>query len=117
MTNEPGTIPNGELKAYQATPAGGLEYQIMSSLVPKNEREWWAQRTIATLREELAANEQILDAIYEAADGLPQDEQSTGKSRRYLTLPDQIKKLREELTQVKQQRDEFARILSLLEDK
>ena len=41
-------------QAYQATPSVDLETQIMSSTVPKNEREWWAHHTIAALREELA---------------------------------------------------------------
>jgi hypothetical protein len=42
---------------YQATQANSLELQIMSSNVPKNEREHWAARKIASLRERLSAAE------------------------------------------------------------
>lgn len=38
-----------------AEPAEILEAQIMSHFVPKNEREWWAQREITDLRAQLAA--------------------------------------------------------------
>ena len=44
-----------ELKPIQATPPAELEAQIMSYNVPKNEREWWAQKEIERLRSELAA--------------------------------------------------------------
>ena len=37
----------------QATPREELERQIMSSLVPKTEREHWACREIESLREQL----------------------------------------------------------------
>jgi len=42
-------------KPCQATPAGDLRQQILDSRVPKNEREWWASRTIEKLETELAA--------------------------------------------------------------
>ena len=42
-------------KPCQATPSANLRQQIMDSRVPKNEREWWAQRTIERLETELAA--------------------------------------------------------------
>jgi hypothetical protein len=55
MTDTPMTREEGKIEGpYQATPRMELERQIMSACVPKNEREWWAQRTIAALREELA---------------------------------------------------------------
>jgi chromosome segregation ATPase len=50
----------------QATPAGDLRQQILDSRVPKNEREWWASRTIEKLETELAALE-IKIAELEAA--------------------------------------------------
>lgn len=40
--------------AKEATPACDLESQILSSCVPKNEREWWAHRTILAQRQTLA---------------------------------------------------------------
>lgn len=42
-------------KPCQATPSADLRQQIMDSRVPKNEREWWASRTIEKLETELAA--------------------------------------------------------------
>ena len=47
----------------QATPREELERQIMSSLVPKNEREHWACREIESLREQLAAVEHDRDNL------------------------------------------------------
>jgi predicted RNase H-like nuclease (RuvC/YqgF family) len=38
-----------------ATPREELRNQIMSSVIPKNEREWWANRTIEQLERELNA--------------------------------------------------------------
>jgi predicted nuclease with TOPRIM domain len=44
----------------KATPREELRNQIMSSIIPKNEREWWAKRTIEQLERELnAANDRI----------------------------------------------------------
>ena len=44
----------------EATPAGELRRQILSQCVAKNEREWWAARTIEKLEFELnAANDRI----------------------------------------------------------
>jgi hypothetical protein len=40
-------------KAAAATPAADLRKQIMDSRIPKNEREWWAHRTIIELVEAL----------------------------------------------------------------
>jgi len=37
-------------RASAATPKAELERQIMSSAVPKNEREWWARLEIEQLR-------------------------------------------------------------------
>ncbi len=46
--------------ACNATPREELRNQIMSSVIPKNEREWWANRTIEQLERELnAANNRI----------------------------------------------------------
>ena len=47
--------PRTDDKPRQATPFADLRQQIMDSRVPKNEREWWAQRTIEKLETELAA--------------------------------------------------------------
>ncbi len=44
-----------ENKPFKSTPSGTIENQIMSSTVPKNEREWWAAREIAQLRAVIAA--------------------------------------------------------------
>lgn len=41
------------MRGCQATPREELERQIMSSLVPKNEREHWAAREIESLREQV----------------------------------------------------------------
>ena len=46
-------------KPCQATPAGDLRQQILDSRVPKNEREWWASRTIEKLERELAETERL----------------------------------------------------------
>ena len=46
MSNEP--------EPCQATPADDLRQQIMDSRVGKNEREWWASRTIEKLERELS---------------------------------------------------------------
>jgi hypothetical protein len=43
----------------QATPAGDLRQQILDSRVPKNEREWWASRTIEKLERELTETERL----------------------------------------------------------
>lgn len=44
----------------KATPREELRNQIMSSIIPKNEREWWAKRTIEQIERELnAANQRI----------------------------------------------------------
>ena len=42
----------------QATPGATLREQIMDSRIPKNEREWWAARTIEKLERELAEAKQ-----------------------------------------------------------
>jgi len=44
----------------QATPAATLREQIMDSRIPKNEREWWAARTIEKLERELAEASKML---------------------------------------------------------
>jgi hypothetical protein len=44
----------------QATPAATLRGQIMDSRIPKNEREWWAARTIEKLERELAEASKML---------------------------------------------------------
>lgn len=45
---------NTDDKPCQVTPSADLRQQIMDSRVPKNEREWWAQRTIEKLETDLA---------------------------------------------------------------
>jgi hypothetical protein len=47
----------------QATPAATLREQIMDSRIPKNEREWWAARTIEKLERELAETSKILSRL------------------------------------------------------
>lgn len=50
-------VSNEQMTAH-ATPNEELRRQILSHVVPKNEREWWASRTIEKLERELnAANE------------------------------------------------------------
>ena len=49
------TTPRTDDTPCQATPSADLRQQIMDSRVPKNEREWWAQRTIEKLETELAS--------------------------------------------------------------
>ena len=44
----------------QATPVATLREQIMDSRIPKNEREWWAARTIEKLERELAETSKVL---------------------------------------------------------
>jgi hypothetical protein len=44
----------------QATTAATLREQIMDSRIPKNEREWWAARTIEKLERELAEASKML---------------------------------------------------------
>lgn len=44
----------------QSTPPEILEHDIMSSLIPKSEREWWAQREIESLRAQLAQRDAAL---------------------------------------------------------
>jgi hypothetical protein len=80
-----------EDKACQAIPSGDLEHQIMSSCVPKNEREWWAQRTIAALREELAK--------YKA-------ESEAWEKTSLVAIVAERDRLRKELAQAKQERDQ-----------
>jgi chromosome segregation ATPase len=48
---------NPPYQPCQATPAGDLRQQILDSRVPKNEREWWASRTIEKLERELTETE------------------------------------------------------------
>jgi len=48
---------NEENKCYAATPPESLEEQIMSHCVAKNEREWWAQKEIISLRQQLSSFE------------------------------------------------------------
>lgn len=59
----------------QATPPGDLRNQIMSSLVPKNEREHWAARHIGQIERQNAKLEDGLKSIRRTAD------------ETYLTLP------------------------------
>jgi hypothetical protein len=47
-------------KPCQATQAATLREQIMDSRIPKNEREWWAARTIEKLERELAEASKML---------------------------------------------------------
>ena len=52
-------VSNEQMTA-QATPNEELRRQILSHVVPKNEREWWAARAIERLEFELnAANDRI----------------------------------------------------------
>ena len=55
MTTERKDITDEMMMGFKATPRKELERQIMSSLVPKNEREHWAAREIESLREQLAS--------------------------------------------------------------
>jgi uncharacterized small protein (DUF1192 family) len=48
----------------QATPSGDLEFQIVSSTVPKNEREWWAHHEIKRLRAMLSVAKDEAEAQY-----------------------------------------------------
>ena len=50
-------------RGCQATQPKELERQIMSSLVPKNEREHWAAREIESLREQVELLRESMDAI------------------------------------------------------
>ena len=56
-----------EAEAMQATPHIELIAQIMSSVVPKNEREWAASREIERLRAEVA---RLREALHTAREGL-----------------------------------------------
>jgi hypothetical protein len=48
-----GAVMGNSNPAGQATESAVLRAQIMDCRVPKNEREWWASRTIAQLTEAL----------------------------------------------------------------
>jgi hypothetical protein len=52
----------------KATPREELRNQIMSSIIPKNEREWWANRTIEQLERELNAANKRIKRLEEAGD-------------------------------------------------
>ncbi len=56
-----------------------------------------------TMRAELEADEQLLDAIFLAADGLPQDGEKKRAARVYLTLPEQITKLQAKLAEAEEE--------------
>lgn len=53
-----------------ATPPEELERQIMSSLVPKNEREHWACGEIESLRQQLANREAQIVMLRDALNGI-----------------------------------------------
>ncbi len=53
-----------------ATPREELRNQIMSSVIPKNEREWWANRTIEQLERELNVAQDRIKRLEEAGDAM-----------------------------------------------
>ena len=53
----------------EATPHADLIAQIMDSRVPKNEREWAAEREIARLRRELAEARELLRDVRSSIPG------------------------------------------------
>jgi predicted RNase H-like nuclease (RuvC/YqgF family) len=53
-----------------ATPREELRNQIMSSVIPKNEREWWANRTIEQLERELNASNKRIKELEAKVDEL-----------------------------------------------
>lgn len=63
------------------------------------------QDRVQELEAKLAEETAVLDAIYEASDGLPQDGPSRGAARVYYTLPEQITRLRSKLAEVERERD------------
>lgn len=54
----------------EATPNEELRQQILSPCVAKNEREWWAARTIEKLERELNAANAHIKRLEEAGDAL-----------------------------------------------
>jgi hypothetical protein len=60
------TETRADVKGCQATPSIELEQQLMDVRVPKNEREWWAQREISRLRAENEALRSLLAEIVKA---------------------------------------------------
>ena len=61
---------NDEQITAEATPAGELRRQILSQCVAKNEREWWAARTIEKLEFELNAANDRIKRLEDAGDAL-----------------------------------------------
>ena len=62
-------VSNEQMTA-QATPNEELRRQILSHCVAKNEREWWASRTIEKLERELNAANERIKRLEEAGDAL-----------------------------------------------
>lgn len=62
-------VSNEQMTA-QATPNEELRRQILSHVVPKNEREWWAASAIERLELELAAANDRIKRLEEAGDAL-----------------------------------------------
>lgn len=54
----------------KATPREELRNQIMSSIIPKNEREWCSKRTIEQLERELNAANQRIEELEREIDRL-----------------------------------------------
>lgn len=78
---------------FQATPREELRYQIMSSIVPKNEREWWANRTINDLERRISELQDKYDA---ALDDIIADSKENSESNAIIReLQLKIKRLEE----------------------
>ena len=84
---------SAQYKAYQATLPKDLESQIMDCRIPKNEREWWASKEIASLRAQLVscegqwrkevdANKVVLDQLAEAREKLAAAREALKEGRR-----------------------------------
>ena len=58
----------------KATAPQEIERQVMSALVPKNEREWWAQREIEALRISLDGTRKALVKIQKLAAQFDEDD-------------------------------------------
>jgi hypothetical protein len=55
---------------------------------------------LAALRQQLEEDEHLLDLIYEAADGLPQDGEKVPGGRKWVNLPEQIMKVRQRVEEL-----------------
>lgn len=60
-------VSNEQMTAH-ATPNEELRRQILSHVVPKNEREWWAARAIEKLERELDVANERIKRLEEAGD-------------------------------------------------